>query len=152
VVYIFSTCHTPFPYYNEFLLACYSSLVCFEQRMTCACTKRVPFQQISQRGYRYGHAPWIISWWNNKCVFKFHSPFESETNCNILHLIREMVSSVLSIWHLVHNPSIPSYLLLQYPWDMLSAFYIKLMFWSLSVVLLTSKIYYCFFSLFFFSC
>jgi hypothetical protein len=49
----------PFPYYNEFLLACYPLLVCFEQRMTCACTKRVPFQQISQRGYRYGYAPWI---------------------------------------------------------------------------------------------
>ena len=57
VVYIFSTCHTSFPYYNEILLDCYPSLVCFQQRMTCACSKRVPFEQISQRGYRYGYAP-----------------------------------------------------------------------------------------------
>ena len=26
--------------------------------MTCACVKRVPFEQISQRGYRYRYAPW----------------------------------------------------------------------------------------------
>jgi hypothetical protein len=27
--------------------------------MTYACAKRVPFEQISQRGYRYGYEPWF---------------------------------------------------------------------------------------------